>query len=80
MKNKNILITRIAGFIGYSLTESLLKSDLNIIGIDNLNNYYDVNLKFDRLRNLGFTIDENIKNSTIRSSKNKRCFSFLFTT
>lgn len=71
MKNKNILITGIAGFIGYSLTESLLKSDLNIIGIDNLNNYYDVNLKFDRLRNLGFTIDENINNSTIRSSKNK---------
>jgi len=40
-----ILVTGCAGFIGSHLCERLLQDNHNIIGIDNLNNYYDVNLK-----------------------------------
>jgi UDP-glucuronate 4-epimerase len=47
-----ILVTGIAGFIGSHLAKNLLKRGENILGIDNLSNYYDVNLKKDRLNNL----------------------------
>jgi len=40
-----ILITGVAGFIGFHLANSLIKKKYNIIGIDNLNSYYDVKLK-----------------------------------
>ena len=46
------LVTGCAGFIGMHLTLSLLKKNKSVIGIDNLNNYYDVNLKKKRLLNL----------------------------
>lgn len=49
---KSILITGCAGFIGYSLSIKLLKKKFNILGIDNLNSYYDKNIKLDRLKNL----------------------------
>lgn len=46
------LVTGCAGFIGMHLTMTLLKKNKSVIGIDNLNNYYDVNLKKKRLLNL----------------------------
>ena len=50
LKNK-ILITGIAGFIGFSLAEKLLrKKNIKMIGIDNLNSYYSKKLKLKRLR------------------------------
>jgi UDP-glucuronate 4-epimerase len=52
--NKTILITGIAGFIGFSLAKKIALEGYNIIGIDNLNSYYDVNLKYARLKELGF--------------------------
>ena len=48
---KTILITGCAGFIGYHLTKKLL-NNYNIIGLDNLNDYYDIKLKNSRLKNL----------------------------
>lgn len=45
----NLLITGAAGFIGFSLSKSLLDMGHRIIGIDNINDYYDVNLKNARL-------------------------------
>ena len=45
---KNILVTGCAGFIGFHLCNQLIIKNYNIIGIDNLNNYYDTKLK-DRL-------------------------------
>lgn len=51
MKYK-ILITGCAGFIGYHLAKNLLNKDNSVIGIDNLNNYYDVHLKENRLEQL----------------------------
>lgn len=46
----NILITGTAGFIGYHLAERLLKEGHRVTGLDQINDYYDVNLKLDRLR------------------------------
>ena len=46
---KNVLVTGAAGFIGFHLCRQLLKNDVRITGIDNLNPYYDVGLKKDRL-------------------------------
>ena len=52
MKSKRILVTGGAGFIGYSLCEKLLKKNFTIFCVDNLNNYYSVKIKNDRIRNL----------------------------
>lgn len=50
--NKTYFITGAAGFIGYYLSKKLLSQGCKIIGIDNLNDYYDVNLKLERLKQL----------------------------
>lgn len=50
---KVILITGVAGFIGFHLAEKLLKDGFFVVGIDNINDYYDVNLKYGRLNELG---------------------------
>lgn len=49
MKQK-YLVTGAAGFIGFYLSKELLNQGHIVVGIDNLNDYYDVNLKLDRLR------------------------------
>ncbi len=46
----NILVTGAAGFIGYHLTFRLLNNKINVIGIDNVNQYYDTKLKKDRIK------------------------------
>lgn len=48
-KNKSYLITGAAGFIGFYLSKRILEAGGRVIGVDNLNEYYDVNLKKDRL-------------------------------
>ena len=47
-----ILVTGSAGFIGYHLTQFLLKKNYTVVGLDNINSYYDVNLKKSRLSNI----------------------------
>jgi len=68
-KNKTYLITGAAGFIGFYLSKKLLEKGCRVIGIDNINDYYDVNLKYTRLENLkpfeNFTfIKEDISNKS----------------
>lgn len=48
-----ILITGVAGFIGSHLAKKLIAQDHDIIGIDNINDYYDPQLKEDRLKSIG---------------------------
>jgi UDP-glucuronate 4-epimerase len=58
----SILVTGAAGFIGFHLTNRLLAQDYHVIGIDNLNEYYDVRLKKERLaileKNSNFTFHQ----------------------
>ncbi len=51
MKKNKILVTGCAGFIGYHLSINLVK-DFTVIGIDSINNYYDIKIKKQRLNNL----------------------------
>ena len=48
-----ILVTGAAGFIGFHLSKKLLDKGYSVIGIDNINDYYSVDLKYDRLKELG---------------------------
>jgi UDP-glucuronate 4-epimerase len=50
---KNVLVTGVAGFIGFHLAKKLLMEGFKVVGIDNINDYYDVNLKYGRLKELG---------------------------
>ena len=52
-----ILVTGAAGFIGYHLVKSLIEDSHVVIGLDNINDYYSTNLKFDRLKELGINKD-----------------------
>ncbi|RXP57057.1 NAD-dependent epimerase/dehydratase family protein [Lutibacter sp. HS1-25] len=58
MKNKKVLVTGMAGFIGHHLTKLLVQSGYDVVGLDNINNYYDPNLKLARLTDLGFDTAE----------------------
>ena len=48
-KTKNYLVTGSSGFIGFYLCKYLLDNGCKVIGIDNMNDYYDVKLKEERL-------------------------------
>ena len=63
-----ILVTGSAGFIGFHLTKKLLERGDNVVGIDNINNYYDVNLKYARLAETGIDRDAVNWNKRITSN------------
>lgn len=52
-----IFVTGTAGFIGFHLTHALLEQGHKVLGFDNINHYYDVHLKYDRLNELGISKD-----------------------
>lgn len=56
MSDKKVLVTGAAGFIGFHLVKNLLALGYDVIGLDNLNDYYDVNLKIDRLRSINIDV------------------------
>jgi UDP-glucuronate 4-epimerase len=53
-----VLLTGIAGFIGFHCARRFLAEGLRVIGVDNINDYYDVELKYARLQQLGFSVAE----------------------
>ena len=80
---KNILVTGVAGFIGFSLALKLLKQKHMVVGIDNLDDYYSVKLKKKRLIELkkykNFKIKLiNIEKSTSFDSLQKENFDHIF--
>ena len=64
-----ILVTGSAGFIGFHLTKKLLERGDVVVGIDNINNYYDVNLKYARLAETGIDKVAENWNKRIASTK-----------
>ena len=52
-----ILVTGAAGFIGSKLTYMLAQRGDEVVGIDNINDYYDVRLKYGRMRECGFMVE-----------------------
>lgn len=76
-KKMKVLVTGAAGFIGFFTSKVLLENGHNVVGLDNINDYYDTNLKFDRLKELGIDSDKaSIFNSLCKSKKNDS-FSFV---
>ena len=65
--SKNILVTGAAGFLGFHLCKKLLENKIKVIGIDNINDYYDINLKKKRLEILH------------KTAKNKNNWEFIKT-
>lgn len=72
-----ILVTGAAGFIGYHLCEKLLSLGHQIIGLDNINDYYDVNLKYARLKNLGISASTIQYGELISSNEFSERFKFI---
>lgn len=64
-----ILVTGTAGFIGYFLAKKLLERGDEVVGLDNINDYYDVNLKYARLNELGINKEDVKENVFANSSK-----------
>jgi UDP-glucuronate 4-epimerase len=78
MKNKTVLVTGAAGFIGFHLTNKLIKEKFSVIGLDNINNYYDIDLKFARLEELGITKSKaKVYNKISKSVKFENEFNFI---
>jgi len=65
-----ILVTGAAGFIGFHLTNKLLEQGMEVVGIDNINNYYSTDLKFARLKEAGISDDAKNRNQKVISIKN----------
>ena len=64
-----ILVTGTAGFIGFHLAQKLLERGDEVVGLDNINDYYDVNLKYARLNEVGIKEDDISSNKLVQSSK-----------
>lgn len=73
---KKILITGTAGFIGSHLADKLLSGGYEVVGLDMINDYYDVNLKYDRLAKAGIP-RESIRYGELVQSDNAPAYRFI---
>ncbi|HAF28038.1 MAG TPA: NAD-dependent epimerase [Bacteroidales bacterium] len=64
-----VLITGTAGFIGFHLANVLIAKGYEVVGLDNINDYYDVNLKYGRLNESGIKREQIEYNTLLRSEK-----------
>src|SRR5690606_27077225 len=72
-----VLVTGAAGFIGYYVSKVLLSKGHTVVGLDNINDYYDINLKYARLNELGIAKEEASLPNHLCKSKNYTHFSFI---
>jgi len=72
-----ILITGAAGFIGFHVTKRLLESQHTVIGLDNINDYYDINLKYARINELGIARKNATQFNKMVKSKSYPNFVFI---
>jgi len=72
-----MLVTGTAGFIGFHLAKRLVDEGNEIVGLDNINDYYDVRLKYARLRETGIYEDEIIEYGKLVQSKTFRNYRFV---
>ena len=70
MKEIKILVTGAAGFIGYHAAKALTAEGYQVTGLDNINTYYDINLKYARLSDAGISKNDIKHGELIFSSKN----------
>ena len=63
-----ILVTGAAGFVGFHLVNRLLQRGDEVVGIDNLNDYYEVSLKLDRLKEAGIEGDAMLNGDPVQST------------
>lgn len=71
-----VLVTGSAGFIGYHLVNRLIKDGAEVIGLDSLNDYYQVSLKYDRLKAAGIGSDK-IQYNQLYQSKTLSGYNFI---
>jgi UDP-glucuronate 4-epimerase len=69
MNSNKILVTGTAGFIGFHLTGRLIKDGYDVVGLDVINDYYDIHLKYARLREHGIERTAIVGNQKIASVK-----------
>jgi UDP-glucuronate 4-epimerase len=67
-EKKKVLVTGIAGFIGFHLAKKLQKEGLDVYGLDSINDYYDPALKLARLQELGVATDQIVGNTEIKGT------------
>lgn len=67
---KKILVTGVAGFIGFHFMKRALSEGLEVVGLDNINDYYDVRIKYARLAQLGFNQSDILPNTLVQSQSN----------
>jgi len=58
ISGKKVLVTGTAGFIGFHLTKALLQAGVELVGLDNINDYYDPDLKYARLSETGIRTED----------------------
>ena len=75
-RTMKVLITGTAGFIGFHTANKFLKKGFEVIGLDNINDYYDVNLKYNRLKETGIEKEKIQYAQFVQSNKFKN-YKFL---
>jgi len=71
-----ILITGTAGFIGFHLANYLIQRGDEVVGLDSINDYYDINLKYTRLQTAGIEKEDIEYNKLVPSSRHAK-YSFI---